>query len=67
MKFILKNLLLKMKTGGIYININNKNKKLITIKEILTIISISIILPLILFKIYGIADITGKSMENTRR
>lgn len=54
-----------MKIGGIYININNKNKKLITIKEILTIISISIILPLILFEIYGIADITGKSMENT--
>lgn len=65
MKFILKNLLLKMKIGGIYININNKNKKLIIIKEILTIISISVILPLILFKIYGIADITGKSMENT--
>lgn len=65
MKFILKNLLLKMKIGGIYININNKNKKLITIKKILTIISISVILPLILFKIYGIADITGKSMENT--
>lgn len=65
MKLILKNLLLKMKIGEIYININNKNKKLIIIKEILTIISISIILPLILFKIYGIADITGKSMENT--
>lgn len=54
-----------MKIGGIYININNKNKKLIIIKEILTIISISVILPLILFKIYVIADITGKSMENT--
>lgn len=65
MKFILNNLLLAIQTGGTYINSDNKNKKLITIKEILVIIAISIILPLILFKFYGIADITGKSMENT--